>query len=87
MPEHTGRRGRAGHLVLAWLVTLAFVLPIYIALSSAFKTQEQILANPLALPAPFTFDNILNALQRPGPARAGRPAELGPRHGAHGRRS
>ena len=54
-----------GRLVLAWLVTLAFVLPIYIALSSAFKSQEQILANPLALPAPFTFDNILAALQRP----------------------
>jgi multiple sugar transport system permease protein/raffinose/stachyose/melibiose transport system permease protein len=60
-----GRGGRAVHLVLAWLLTLAFVLPIYIAISSAFKTQEQILANPLALPAPFTFDNILNALQRP----------------------
>ncbi len=54
-----------GHLVLAWLVTIAFVLPIYIALSSAFKSQEQILANPLALPAPFTFDNIIAALQRP----------------------
>ena len=56
---------KGGHLVAAWLVTLAFVLPIYIALSSAFKSQEQILANPLALPAPFTFDNILTALQRP----------------------
>ena len=51
--------------MLAWLVTLAFVLPIYIALSSAFKTQSQILANPLALPIPFTFDNILIALSRP----------------------
>ena len=60
------RRSRlAGHFVVAWLVTLAFVLPIYIALSSAFKSQEQILANPLALPAPFTFDNILKAIQRP----------------------
>jgi multiple sugar transport system permease protein/raffinose/stachyose/melibiose transport system permease protein len=46
-------------------VTLAFVLPIYLALAGAFKSQEQILANPLALPAPFTFDNILTALQRP----------------------
>jgi raffinose/stachyose/melibiose transport system permease protein len=62
-------RGRVlrlgGRAVLAWLVTLAFVLPIYIALSSTFKTQEQILANPLALPIPFTFDNILTALSRP----------------------
>ncbi len=62
-------RGRlirdGGRLVAAWFVTIAFVLPIYIALSSAFKTQEQILANPLALPAPFTFDNIIAALSRP----------------------
>jgi len=56
---------RAGHLLVAWLVTLAFILPIYIALSSAFKSQRQILDNPLGLPAPFTFDNILTALQRP----------------------
>jgi multiple sugar transport system permease protein/raffinose/stachyose/melibiose transport system permease protein len=67
MNTSEGRRLRrhAGHLVIAWLVTFAFVLPIYIALSSAFKSQEQILANPLGLPAPFTFDNILTALQRP----------------------
>lgn len=61
-----GRLSRTGgRLVAAWLVTLAFVLPIYLALSGAFKSQEQILANPLSLPAPFTFDNILTALQRP----------------------
>lgn len=56
---------RGGHLVVAWLVTLAFILPIYIALASAFKSTKQILANPLALPAPFTLDNIVTALQRP----------------------
>jgi multiple sugar transport system permease protein/raffinose/stachyose/melibiose transport system permease protein len=55
----------AGTLVIAWLVTLAFVLPIYIALSNAFKSQSQILDNPLGLPAPFTLNNIINALQRP----------------------
>ncbi|WP_426626133.1 carbohydrate ABC transporter permease [Leifsonia sp. McL0607] len=55
----------AGHLLIGWLVTLAFVLPIYIALSGAFKSQKQILENPLALPAPFTFDNLLTALSRP----------------------
>jgi raffinose/stachyose/melibiose transport system permease protein len=54
-----------GHLVIAWLVTFAFVLPVYIALASAFKSQEHILANPLALPVPFTFDNLLKALSRP----------------------
>jgi multiple sugar transport system permease protein/raffinose/stachyose/melibiose transport system permease protein len=47
------------------VITFAFVLPVYIALASAFKTQEQILANPLALPAPFTLDNLIKALSRP----------------------
>ncbi|BCP55190.1 sugar ABC transporter permease [Kaistia sp. 32K] len=56
--------GRGGHLAISWLVTFAFVLPIYIALASAFKSQEQILANPLALPAPFTLDNLVTALSR-----------------------
>jgi len=55
----------ASHLFLAWLITLCFALPIYLALSGAFKSQEQILSNPLGLPAPFTFDNIINALTRP----------------------
>lgn len=54
-----------GRLTIAWLVTILFVFPIYIALASAFKTQEQILSDPLGLPAPFTFDNILDAIQRP----------------------
>lgn len=54
-----------GRFAVAWLITLAFVLPVYIALVSAFKDQKQILANPAALPAPFTFDNIINALRRP----------------------
>ncbi|KRC62132.1 ABC transporter permease [Agromyces sp. Root81] len=49
----------------AWVVTLIFVIPIYLAVSGAFKTQEQILTEPLALPSPFTLDNIVGALQRP----------------------
>jgi multiple sugar transport system permease protein/raffinose/stachyose/melibiose transport system permease protein len=57
--------GRGSHLVVAWLVTIAFVFPIYVALSSAFKSQQQILENPLSLPAPFTLTNIITALQRP----------------------
>ncbi|MDQ0893977.1 carbohydrate ABC transporter permease [Agromyces ramosus] len=60
-----GLVGRGSHLVVAWLVTIAFVFPIYVALSSAFKSQEQILENPLSLPAPFTLTNVITALQRP----------------------
>ncbi|MFE4369716.1 carbohydrate ABC transporter permease [Streptomyces sp. NPDC056835] len=52
-------------LLGAWLITLAFILPVYVAFVSAFKTQDQILANPAAPPVPFTFDNIVNALRRP----------------------
>lgn len=66
--RHTTRSrlfSKGSHLALAWLVTLAFILPIYIAFSSAFKTQEQILSSPLSPPIPFTFNNILDALQRP----------------------
>jgi raffinose/stachyose/melibiose transport system permease protein len=54
----------AGQFVLALLATLLFVLPVYIALASAFKTQEQILSSPLGLPAPVTFDNLTTALGR-----------------------
>ncbi|PDQ34336.1 MAG: ABC transporter permease [Candidatus Lumbricidophila eiseniae] len=55
-------RGRA---LAAWLVTVAFIVPIYIALVSAFKSQSQILSNPLGPPVPFTWENIGNALSRP----------------------
>jgi raffinose/stachyose/melibiose transport system permease protein len=51
--------------VIAWVVTFAFIFPVYLAFAGAFKTQNQILSNPAALPAPFTFDNIINALARP----------------------
>ncbi len=58
-------RTRRIHLGAAWLVTAAYILPIYVALVSTFKTQDQILANPAAPPAPFTFGNLANALARP----------------------
>lgn len=55
---------RFGPFLLALLATIAFILPVYLALSSAFKSQEQILSNPLGLPAPPTFDNLTTALDR-----------------------
>jgi raffinose/stachyose/melibiose transport system permease protein len=54
----------AGQLVVAVLATLLFVLPVYIALASAFKSQAQILSSPLGLPAPPTLDNLTTALDR-----------------------
>ena len=53
--------GRRLQLVAASVATVVFVLPIYIALASAFKSQQQILASPLGLPAPFTLDNLVKA--------------------------
>jgi len=50
--------------ILAVLATVAFILPVYIAVASAFKPQDQILSNPLALPAPPTLDNLTAALGR-----------------------
>ena len=54
----------ARQAVVAAIATLLFVLPIYIALASAFKSQEQILSSPLGLPAPPTLDNLTTALDR-----------------------
>ena len=47
------------------LVTAVFGLPLYMAVVNTFKTQEQILSDPLAFPAPFTLENLANALGRP----------------------
>ena len=54
----------AGQFLLAVVATLLFVLPVYIALASAFKSQAQILSSPLGLPAPVTLDNLTTALDR-----------------------
>jgi multiple sugar transport system permease protein/raffinose/stachyose/melibiose transport system permease protein len=54
-----------GHLVAAGLLTLAFVSPIYLTIVNAFKTQDQIIQNPEAPPAPPTLHNLTGALSRP----------------------
>ncbi|HEV7711802.1 MAG TPA: carbohydrate ABC transporter permease [Asanoa sp.] len=58
------RRGKLRVLVAAG-VTLVFVAPIYLMLVNAFKPQDKILANPVALPWPPTLDNLKEALTRP----------------------
>jgi len=67
-PAAGGRRrpwATRGHLVAAGLITLAFVSPIYLTLVNAFKSQAQILGNPVAPPAPPTGRNLTDALSRP----------------------
>lgn len=46
-------------------LTVAFGLPLYMALVNTFKNQEQILKDPIGLPAPFTLSNLVAALTRP----------------------
>ena len=50
---------------LAGVVTTFFALPLYLALVNVFKTEDQITRFPIALPSPFTFENILSILTRP----------------------
>ena len=47
------------------VVTALYGLPLYMALVNVFKSQEQILQNPIDLPAPFTLENLLNVISRP----------------------
>ncbi|HVK24542.1 MAG TPA: carbohydrate ABC transporter permease [Actinokineospora sp.] len=58
-------RTRRLHTGAALLITAAYIMPIYLAFVNTFKSQDQILANPAAPPVPFTFDNIINAFNRP----------------------
>ena len=68
LPVQRGSRrpwaGR-GHLVAAALLTLAFVSPVYLTIVNAFKTQDQIVRDPAAPPAPPTTHNLSDALARP----------------------
>ena len=51
--------------VFAGLVTLIFSIPLYLAVVNVFKTQKQIQHSPIALPAPFTLENLQSVLTRP----------------------
>ncbi|WP_334593653.1 carbohydrate ABC transporter permease [Salinibacterium sp. CAN_S4] len=55
------RRRRPGiaRVVIALVVSAIFAIPLYIALVNVFKTNDQILLAPTALPAPFTLDNLI----------------------------
>ena len=49
----------------AGVITALFALPLYLAVVNVFKTLEQIRYHPIALPAPFIWDNLLTVIQRP----------------------
>jgi len=53
------------HVIVAGLVILAFVSPIYLMIVNAVKSQSQILSSPEGLPIPPTLGNLTTALSRP----------------------
>lgn len=52
--------------ILAVLVILAFVIPIYLTIANAFKTNAAINASPASLPLHPTLGNLSAALRQPG---------------------
>lgn len=51
--------------VLAVIAVVVYAAPLYIAVVNAFKTNDQIVMAPAALPAPFTTANITDVLTNP----------------------
>ncbi len=41
-----------------------FALPLYVAVVNVFKTNDQILRAPLAVPTPFTLENLTDGMTR-----------------------
>lgn len=63
--EASNRVKRTSRVTLAWLATIVFILPIYLAVSNTFKPLKEILGNPLGLPINPTLDNLAKAWNRP----------------------
>lgn len=51
--------------ISALVLTSFFFLPLYVAAINAFKTNDEIINSPLALPLSPTLDNIIGVLFRP----------------------
>lgn len=50
--------------VLTLVLACLFIIPVIFAFVSAFKTNGEILANPLALPSNWSFANFVDLFQR-----------------------
>ena len=54
--------------VITFAVTLViaviFLIPVFFALISAFKTNREIIANPVALPSQLNFDNFVQLFKK-----------------------
>lgn len=54
----TGRRLRTG---IAVVLTIPFIVPFLLLISTAFRTQQDYIDNPGGLPRAFTLSNLTNA--------------------------
>jgi raffinose/stachyose/melibiose transport system permease protein len=50
--------------VAGLILSLAFVMPFFLVFVNAFKPIPEIIANPLAFPVEFTWDNFTQALEK-----------------------
>jgi raffinose/stachyose/melibiose transport system permease protein len=50
--------------VAGLILSLAFVMPFFLVFVNAFKPIPEIIANPLAFPVEFTWDNFAQALEK-----------------------
>lgn len=69
-PLLPSRTSTAGRMVLAMVVTIAFLFPVYWLFIMAFKTPEEVFASPpVWIPATLSFENFA-VLFRDGDVRA-----------------
>lgn len=52
--------------LVAILIAILFLVPLYIVLVSSFKDQAQIMLNPFGLPKTFIFANYITGINRVG---------------------
>lgn len=64
---HTGKKGRQRQVVI-FVVTLViaviFLIPVFFALISAFKTNGEIISDPVGLPKSLNLDNFVQLFKK-----------------------
>lgn len=67
-PAVQGRRKKHRKQAVIFVVTLIlaiiFLIPVFFALISAFKTNGEIISNPVALPQSLNFDNFVQLFKK-----------------------
>ncbi|WP_372351246.1 carbohydrate ABC transporter permease [Streptomyces sp. KL116D] len=63
VPHRVPRPGRTARLVFLAIVATIMLVPLYVLVVNAFKSQSQILTDPFGLPASGTLEPIRRALQ------------------------